>query len=224
MPIRINLLAEQQAADELRRRDPVKRAAWFGGFIVGVMAVWSGYLQVRLMAATSEVSRYESEWKKLESDYKKVSANMETADEAERKWAALQALATNRFLWANPLNALQFVMVAVDGVQITALKTAQTYTPTDPVKPSTNQFGIVSHGKPGTSREKVTFTLEGKDTSKEANGVFKFKEAINNHPFFKTNLVRSQLISSSPDQPDPNNPTKRFLTFQLGCEFPEFTR
>ena len=232
MPIRINLLAEQQAADELRRRDPVKRATWVGGLLVGVLAVWSGYLQVRLMAATSEVNRYEAEWKKLESDYKKVSANMEAAAEAERKWAALQALAKNRFLWANPLNALQFVMVTVDEVQITALKTSQTYTITDPVKPSTNAVGIVSRGKPGTSREKVSFTLDGRDTSKEAkdpskrstDGVFKLQEAINNYPYFKTNVVRSQLITRSPFQPDLNNPTKSFSTFTLGCEFPENTR
>src|SRR5882724_821022 len=143
MPIRINLLAEQQEADELRRRDPVKRATWVGGFLVGVLAVWSGYLQVRLMAATSEVNRYASEWKKLESDYKKVSANMEAAAEAESKWAALQALATNRFLWANPLNALQFVMVTVDEVQITALKTAQSYATTEAVKPSTNSTSSI---------------------------------------------------------------------------------
>ncbi len=232
MPIRINLLAEQQAADELRRRDPVKRATWVGGLLVGVLAVWSGYLQVRLMAATSEVNRYESEWKKLESAYKNVSANMEAAAEAERKWAALQALATNRFLWANPLNALQFVMVTVDEVQIMALKTSQTYTITDPVKPSTNAVGVVSRGKPGTSREKVSFNLEGRDTSKEAkdpskrstDGVFKLQEAINNYPYFKTNVVRSQLITRSPFQPDPNNPTKSFSTFTLGCEFPENTR
>ena len=232
MPIRINLLAEQQAADELRRRDPVKRATWAGGFLVGVLAVWSGYLQVRLMAATSEVNRYESEWKKLESDFKKVSANMEAVAEAERKWAALQALATNRFLWANPLNALQFAMLTVDEVQITALKTSQTYTITEPVKPSTNSAGIVSRGKPGTSREKVSFTLDGRDTSKEAkdpskrstDGVFKLQEAINNNPYFKTNMVRSQLITQSPDQPDPNNPSRRFSIFTLGCEFPEITR
>ncbi len=232
MPIRINLLAEQQEADELRRRDPVKRATWVGGFLVGVLAVWGGYLQVRLMAATREVNRYESEWKKLEPAYKKVSANMEAATELERKWAALQALATNRFLWANPLNALQFVMVTVDEVQIMALKTSQTYTITDPVKPSTNAVGVVSRGKPGTSREKVSFNLEGRDTSKEAkdpskrstDGVFKLQEAINNYPYFKTNVVRSQLITRSPFQPDPNNPTKSFSTFTLGCEFPENTR
>ena len=231
MPIRINLLAEQQEADELRRRDPVKRATWVGGFLVGVLAVWGGYLQVRLMAATSEVNRYASEWKRLESDFKKVSANMEAAAEAERKWAALQALATNRFLWANPLNALQFVMVTVDEVQITALKTSQSYTITEPVKPSTNDLNIVSRGKPGTSRERVTLTLDGRDTSKEAkdpskrstDGVFKLQEAINNNPYFKTNQVRSQLITRSPPQLDPNNPTKSFSTFTLGCEFPELT-
>src|SRR2546428_85645 len=231
MPIRINLLAEQLAADELRRRDPVKRATWVGGFLVGVMAVWSGYLQVKLMAATSEANRYETEWRKLEAAYKKVSVNMEAAAEAERKWAALQTLATNRFLWANPLNALQFVMVTVDEVQITALKTAQSYAITEAVKPSTNAVGVVSRGKPGTSREKIMFTLDGRDTSKEAEdpskrstaGVFKLQEAINNYPYFKTNQVRAQLITRSPYQLDPNNPTRRSSTFTLGCEFPEIT-
>jgi len=199
---------------------------------VGALVAWSGYLQVKLMAATSEASRYESEWKKLESDYKKVTANRETTAEVERKWAALQTLATNRFLWANPLNALQFVMLTVDEVQITALKTSQTYTITEPVKPSTNAVGVVSRGKPGTSREKVSFTLDGRDTSKEAkdpskrstDGVFKLQEAINNNPYFKTNQVKAQLITRSPDQVDPNNPTRRFSTFTLGCEFPEVTR
>lgn len=233
MPIRINLLAEQQAADEMRRRDPVKRAAWAGGLIVGLMVVWSGYLQVRLMAATSEAGRYESEWKRLEAAYKKVSANMEAAAEAERKWTALQTLATNRFLWANPLNALQFAMVTVDDVQITALKTSQSYAITEAIKPSTNATsGVVSRGKPGTSKEKVMFTLDGKDSSKEAkdpakrstDGVFRLQEAINNYPYFKTNQVKAQLITRSPDTFDPNNPTKRFSTFTLGCEFPEIIR
>ena len=97
MPIRINLLAEQQAAEDLRRRDPVKRALWVAGLIVGVMVVWSGRLQIKLMAATREINRYESEWKKLEPNYKKVTANFDKAADAEMKWAALHALATNRF-------------------------------------------------------------------------------------------------------------------------------
>src|SRR5258705_7681896 len=119
------------------------------------------------MAATSEVNRYEAEWRKLEAAFKKVSGNVEAAAEAERKWVALQSLSTNRFLWANPLNALQFVMVTVDEVQITGIKTAQSYAVSEPVKPTTNTTGVVTRGRPGASRERVVFSLDGKDTSKE---------------------------------------------------------
>jgi len=41
MPIRLNLLAEAQAAEEARRRDPVKRAIWIGALLVSVVLVWS---------------------------------------------------------------------------------------------------------------------------------------------------------------------------------------
>jgi hypothetical protein len=98
MPIRLNLLAEQQAAEDLRRRDPVKRAMWVAGLIVGVVAIWSGRLQIKLMAAMHVVNGYEAEWKKLEPEYKKVTANFDKAAEAERKWTALQSLASNRVL------------------------------------------------------------------------------------------------------------------------------
>ena len=50
MPLRINLLAEAQAAEELRRRNPVKRALWIGGFIVALILLWSSTLQVQLMS------------------------------------------------------------------------------------------------------------------------------------------------------------------------------
>ena len=42
MPIHINLLAEAQAAEELRRRDPVKRAIFIGISLVIVALMWSG--------------------------------------------------------------------------------------------------------------------------------------------------------------------------------------
>src|SRR5207247_9402917 len=104
MPIRLNLLAEQQAAEDLRRRDPVKRAIWVAGLIVGVMVIWSGRLQIKVMGAMSEVNRYESEWKNLESDYNNVTANFEKAADAETKRAAVERLASNVFVWAGTLN------------------------------------------------------------------------------------------------------------------------
>ena len=225
MPIRINLLAEQQAAEDLRRRDPVKRATWVASLLVGVMAVWSGYLQVKLMAAMSEVNRYESQWKRLEPDYKKVTANFDKAKEAEGKWAALQSLATNRFLWATPLNALQYVIAKVDDVQVLRLKTDQTYTITEGIKPSTNADGTLSRGRPATSREKIVLTVDAKDSSKRpGDQIFKLQGAINNDPYFKTNLQKTELTLVSPEQADPNNPGRRFVTFTLECQYTEKTR
>ena len=48
MPIRINLLAEQLAEEDARRRDPVKRTAWVAGVVVALMGIWSLYLQGRI--------------------------------------------------------------------------------------------------------------------------------------------------------------------------------
>jgi hypothetical protein len=225
MPIRINLLAEQQAAEDLRRRDPVKRAMWLAGLIAGVMVVWSGRLQIKLMAAQHELGTVESEWKKLEPAFKTVTANFEAVSEAERKWAALQSLATNRFLWGNALNALQYVLTGVDDVQILRLRTDQTYFVTEATKPSTNDAGVISRGRPGSSRGKVVLTIEAKDTSKRpGDQIFKLQEAFKQYPYFKTNLQKTELITRSPEMTDPANPTRRFVTFTIECPYMEKTR
>jgi len=223
MPIRINLLAEQQAAEQLRRRDPVKRATWVSGFLVSLLVFWSGYLQFKLMAAMRDVRRYEPDWKRIELDYNKVTTNLNKVAEAERKWTALQSFATNRFLWATPLNALQYVMVAADDIQVTRLKTDQTYVTTDAVKPSTNSV-FVSRGKPATSREKILLTIEARDSSKNpGDKMFKFQQAITNYPYFKTNLQRVELTAHSPKQ-ETGAGTRPFVAFTFECQFPEKTR
>src|SRR2546421_1393588 len=107
MPIRINLLAEEQVAEELRRRDPVKRAFWAGGAVVVLMLLWVILLQAKVFAANSSVNRYTQEWKGIEKKYNQITTNQLNTGEMERRLAALQKLATNRFLWAPALNALQ---------------------------------------------------------------------------------------------------------------------
>jgi hypothetical protein len=51
MPIRINLLAEAKAAEELRRHDPVKRVIFVGALAVALTLVWSSSLQLETMLA-----------------------------------------------------------------------------------------------------------------------------------------------------------------------------
>lgn len=224
MPIRINLLAEQQATEELRRRDPVKRTTWIAGVFVGLLVLWSGYLQFKLMAASRGVRRVEEEWKKFEPDFSKVTTNLNRMDDAIRKWSALQTLASNRFLWAPQLSALQYVLV--DDVQLVRLKTDQTYVITEGVKPSTNAAGVVSRGRPATSREKVVLTIEANDYSSPRPGdqISKFQEALNSHPYFKTNLQRVEMMMRSPPQSDGSRQGRSFVFFTLECQFPEKTR
>ena len=224
MPIRINLLAEQQAAEEMRRRDPVKRATWVSGFVVGIMVLVSGYLQFKLMAAMREVNRSESEWQRIEPDYTKITSNMNKTAEAERKWEALQSLATNRFLWAPPLNALQYVMLSVEDVQVTRLKTDQSYVITEAVLPSTNSVdGVsrISRGKPATSREKILITIDARDSSKRpGDQIPKFQQAVTNNPYFRTNLQKTELTAFSPRQ-EGGAGARPFVTFTVECQFPE---
>ena len=107
MPIKINLLAEEKAAEEMRRRDPAKRAMFVAGGAICVVLLYSVWLQLCLFNAKSTLHRWESDWSKLEKDYKRVSDQMRQIAEVEQKLSALHTLASNRFLWGPLLNALQ---------------------------------------------------------------------------------------------------------------------
>ena len=112
MPIRLNLLAEAQAAEEMRRRDPVKRAIWVGALIIVVMLVWSSSIQLEAMLASSEVSRLEGQISSHTNAYKVVLDEQNKTAEIKEKLSALHVLATNRLLNGTLLNALQQTTVA----------------------------------------------------------------------------------------------------------------
>ena len=225
MPIRINLLAEDQTAEQMRRRDPVKRVVWGAGLLITLVLGWSAWLQIRVGYASHEASEYEVRWTKLEKDFKGVTSNLQQTAEIERKLSALNRLATNRFLWGTPLNALQNVVV--DNVQMTRLKASQAYVLTEEIKPA-EQDGRKAPGKPATSTEKITLTIEGKDFSNPAGSqVNQFKETLAADSYFKSKLKRVdgvRLNELSAPQTDPNDATKPFVLFTLSCVYPEKMR
>ncbi|HUL51600.1 MAG TPA: hypothetical protein VLU94_03350 [Candidatus Nitrosotalea sp.] len=223
MPIRLNLLAEQHAADEVRRRDPVKRATWIVGTVVALLLIWGTSLQIRLFREMRAINRYDADWRTLERDYKTVTSNLNQTAEALQKKAALISLATNRMAWAPMLSALQFSLV--DDVQVIHLRTDQSYTLTEGLKPTTNSAGIVSRPKPPTSREKAMFVLEAKDYSaKTGDQIFKFQEKLNAEPYFKTNLQKIELVGRSQPQTDASSLNRPFVQFTLECRYPERVR
>src|SRR3954451_16467496 len=107
MPIRINLLAEAQAAEDLRRRDPVKRGIWIGGFFVCVVLLWCGKLQIDIWREGLNRAHLERDWTIKESKFKVLLATQERADRLDALMGGLDRYSTNRFLWANALNAIQ---------------------------------------------------------------------------------------------------------------------
>jgi hypothetical protein len=224
MPIRINLLAEAQALEELRRRDPVKRAVLAGIVLALLLLGYSSSVQLKSMLARSELSRIESELAAHTNEYQTVLESQRKLAEFSRKAVALQQLATNRLLYGNILNALQ--KAAMPEVQLVRLRADQSYVYTAEVKPKTNANNRVVPGKPATLTERILLTLEARDNGQNAGDqVSVFKERISVSPYFQRSTGLSnevRLASLAPPQPGPDN--KPFVLFTLECRYPEVTR
>jgi len=224
MPIRLNLLAEAHAQEEQRRKDPVKRVVWGGVLAVLLMLVWSSSLQVRAMIAKGELIRLEAQLNSQTNFYSQVMANQRKLSETRHKLAALHRLATSRFLQAPVLNALQ--RTTVNGVQLTRVRTEQVYVLTEATKAVTNSPGKITPGKPARVTEKITITLDARDTADNpGDQVAKFKQEVADHSYFKellggTNEVRLANLSA----PTVIAPGKPFVSFSLECRLPERTR
>jgi len=224
MPIRLNLLAEAQAEEEMRRRDPVKRALWGGSLLVCAMLVWSASLYLNSLVAGHGLSGIQDQITMRTNDYRVVLDNQGRADGLKKKLQALHELAANRFLQGNLLNALQHV--ALEDVQLMRVKVDQVYVPTEVVKPKTNSEGRVTIGQPATVKESIVVTLEARDSSPvPGDQINKFREALSTNAYFqsvlsKTNAVRLTYRSPVTTVPD----ARSFLLFTIECRYPETTR
>lgn len=218
MPIRINLLAEAQAAEELRRRDPIKRIIYGGMLLVALMLAWWSWLQVRVMVANTGLSQIQAQIAAHTNAFEVVQANQKKIAATKGKLAALQKLAQDRFLQGNLLNALQGA--TVPGVQLVKLGVDQSYV----VNGGTTGNG--SHGESRSIAEKITVTLDARDfSSNPGDQVSKFKEAISQQPYFqaalnKTNGVR--LMNLSPPQVGPDG--KLAVMFTVQCLYLDHNR
>ena len=223
MPIRINLLAEAQAAAELRRKNPVKRGIWIGSFLVCVVLLWIAKLQLDISFEKHSYNNVEADWKSKMTKYSTVTNAQVKTREVDEKLAQLDYLSTNRFLWAPVLNALQKTMV--DQVQVTRLAGVQTL-----VKEDGRDIGSGSTKRrlPGAMIEKVSLSIEAKDLKPNDQNYTKFKESLCTFDFFAKHLQRRDGFVMDgilgPLTVDPVDPNKQFVTFTLASHFPEARR
>jgi len=223
MPIRINLLAEAQAAEDLRRRDPIKRMIFGAVLVVALMLVWWSWLQLRVMVANQHLSQVQAEIQSHTNAYQVVLVGQRKITEAKQNLAALQKLTSSRFLQGNLLEALQHATVS--GVQLMRLRVDQNYVATLAGASVTNDT-VVMPGRPGTVTESIAVSLDARDFSGGlGDQVNKFKDIIGQQPYFrsaldKTNGVR--LTNLSPPQVGPDG--KPSVMFTVQCKYPEVTR
>ena len=216
MPIRINLLAESQAAEELRRRDPVKRAIILGVVCVAIMVAISLVIQSQVMTTNHKADGYSKLIADRTNDYAAVMTDNDRLQQLNLNIRGLDLLASERFLNGTLLNSLQ--KVYVENVQMIHLRVEQNYTVVEEVKskPSTTTPGPAKVTKPATSTEKITLLIEARDTSANpGEQVTKFKDALGKSDYFlklfgANNQLR--LVNRSPPQLLPD-------TGRLGVQF-----
>lgn len=225
MPIRINLLAETQALEDLRRRDPVKRAILVGVCLGVALLAWSGWLQARAFKDKLALNALEGRIRAQTNEFQLVMENKKKLDDINQKLNALHQLTTARLLNGNILNALQHT--TIDDVQLVRLKTQHEYVTTEEVKAKTNSVGRLIPAKPPTITEKVTLILEARDSSANpGDQVNKFQESIADCSYFqkilgKTNAVRLKEYGTKMPGGEGVRP---YVPFTLECRFPEKTR
>lgn len=223
MPIHINLLAEAQAAEELRRRDPIKRLIFGGLLLVALMLAWWSWLQVRVMAANTELSQVQAQIVAHTNAYAVVQISQKRIAETQARLEALKKLTQDRFLQGNLLNALQ--LATVPGVRLTKIRVDQNYISTEGNASPGGSSHAARHA-PDTVTEKIVVNLDAVDSSlNPGDEVNKFKDALAEQPYFenaldKTNGVR--LMNLSPPQVSIDG--KASVMFTLQCTFPDQTR
>jgi hypothetical protein len=221
MAIRINLLAEEQAAEELRRKNPVKLAIWVGSFLVALVALYVLKLQLDIRFSKNAYSLVEQQWKDKTAKYAAVTNNMAKIADIDRKLAALERLSTNRFFWAPVLNALQ--QTVINDIQVIKVSGEQKYMKEEP-----RTIGSGDNKKifPGSMVEKTTLYIDAKDYNPNAQNYDKFKETLCNFDYFVKNLQHGFILDGtlSPPSPDPSDPSRQFVVFKLVAHLKDVPR
>jgi len=223
MPIRINLLNETLLAEDMRRRDPVKRSIFIGVFLVALSLVWfsSDWLEFKLTQQKNE--QVDIEIASHTNEFAQVLVNQKKITDGHSRLASLLQLNTNRFLMGTMLNGLQ--QVYVPNVQMLRLRLDQSFAFREGVPDKTNDYGVV-RGRPPTSTQLAVLTLDAKDKSANpGDQVNRYKEILARQAYFKSELSSSNSVKLlTLASPTVGVDGKPYVQFTLECRFSEKTR
>ncbi|MFM2082358.1 MAG: hypothetical protein RL380_1049 [Verrucomicrobiota bacterium] len=220
MPIRLNLLAEAKALEEMRRRDPVKRALWIGAACAGVLILWAGYIQFQIFLAKKQVSSQTTQLTVLQQKFDAITAKKNELIAIEEKFGKLELLHTNRFLWASVLNAVQ--QACIGEVQVTSLHCDTAYKTVElPPKPGAK---ITKVSRPETETSiRTSLLIDAKDFgANPGDSVGKFKNSLAANVYFRSLLRSNEVTLRSLSAPTVDGISgKGVVMFSFDCKFPD---
>lgn len=213
-------MAEAQALEEARRRDPVKLGSWVAGFLVVLVGLWIMEKQFEIHWAKGDLARLDAQVKANEAQYNGVIAAKARTAAIEGKIAALEYLKTNRFLWGPVLNALQ--QTVVDQVQVSHFVGLQIYEREPPKS-------LAGKTIPGTATfEKVKLSITAKDYSAKTDGYKNYEDTLNHFDFFAKKMGGREGFTiegaPGPKSADAPGSPREFRVFTLTNQLPEIRR
>jgi len=224
MSIKINLLAEALADEDLRRRDPVKRSIFLGAFLIVLSLVWFSSILLVHVIANQELTRVQAEIQSHTNDYSQVQIKLKKIADAQKRLEALQKLSDSRFLQGNLMNAFQ--QLYVPNVQLTRLRIDQTYTVAGGTAGGANPDGGGTPARPGSATEKILITMDAKDYSANSgDAVNRFQDALSKQAYFKSSLNPTNGIRlANLSAPQSSFDSKPYVLFTMECRFSDKAR
>jgi Tfp pilus assembly PilM family ATPase/uncharacterized protein (DUF1778 family) len=218
--VQINLLADRNEARLRRRKDPVRNSLLAAAAVILFMLGWAGYTRYAMSQIDAEAARVQAQMNDLKSP---ASQSAKISLEGTRlitTAAAMKQHATNRFLFAPALNALQEVMSdQIQVIRLTFQQSAQ-YVPGVEAR---SKDGVRTPAKKAYCVERVLLLLQAKNFGdpKQSDA---FMDQIANQGYFQAHLRKVDpvtLKSRMPRQVDPLNPNTVYTLFTIECSYAE---
>jgi Tfp pilus assembly PilM family ATPase len=218
--VQINFLAERLETVARRRRNPLRIGALAAAAAFVVMALWAGYTHHALAQTSAELLRLEVESHDVQATAAGAARVVLEGKKTLTTAAALDQHATNRFLFAPALNALQ--EVGSDEIHLVQLILQQTLHYTPPVKAG-NKERVRVAAKKGFVSARVALLIQARNFG-DAKKSDQFIDQIATQSYFQENLRNVNpvtLKSRTPRQVDPLDPTRVYNLFTIECSYPE---
>jgi hypothetical protein len=218
--IRIDLLAEAHEEEELRRNIPIKCAVVMASFCVSVLSLWMLQLQLDINSSLAELHRTQQRLAEISGKYASACDILMRNEPIESKLAAIDRLATNRFLWAPVMASLE--NSRLHDIRLIRATGEQRLTQEEPRILGSGSSAVVI---PGAMVERTSLYLEASDLSSNGLSYLQYKKNLGACDYFVENFKGSAAFSleglQKPQVADKAVSGSQGITFVLMAHFPD---